>query len=1656
MSDKAGILIEAQDRTKDAFASLRANVREANTHLENLKGSVSSVTGVLGGLGVAVSAVGVASMIKNAIDTADNLNDLTKSTKLSIEQLAGLKLAAVQSGSDLESVAKGVNKLSVEMGKNAEKFAKIGVTAKDPIEALKQLSDIFSSIEDPQLRAAVAAEALGKQWEGLAPILAEGGESIGSMVEKGARLSKITQEAADQADKFNDQLAELKMTSDGFAMSLASDMLPGMNDAIGAIRTAYEESGKLRAVWVALGGLGAFLFTDEFASTKVKVQNLQKEIANLEDWKERTRSGFLQVWLFGPADDLDAKIAAAKAKILDLQKSMEKQPDQADPEIERKKAAAAAANAQRLRDFLDGQTKAKAAAEAYKKELEEQEKLLAKLAGINGDYMEQLTRLQVIRNKGRITEQEYVEAVKELIALQPKAKKQMEEMEKIGKDIAEARADLRRKEQDAIDEYFRSQTEGYNAAVKASNDALVAAQDEYAQFGMSKSQIAAITLLKLESAKASYLEGSEGYSAIEKQIAAQRELIGVLQKTEVQQAWKSIFDSIDQTAHDTFVSVFDSGKNAFDRLRDTLKNGLLDLLYQMTLKKWIFSIGASVSGVPGIANAGAMGPLDLIGNAAGAYNGLSSLGGMANAVGLSGAYNTVAGWFGATGMGLTGAGSIGGASSLASMGLAGGGMGAPVASTVATEAAGTSGILGSVGSAMPYLAAAVAIYSIAKSLDHSGTYHTGALAEYSASGGLLTGSNGTHAGPRAGDTNYGTGFGGVDFSQQTADFVGGISKSIVGILDSTASTFGKTAGYTAATAFADDTSKDGAWGALLISKLGEKVVDWQDTRNSSWAPREFGDGEAGRTQYLTELSKSVRTALDDIGLPGWAQSMLDNLGNAPALTDLAAVVDKINAVQKALVSMGNVFAGFSNLSDAAVSALVTASGGVDQFVAGMSGFYDGYFSEAEKIANVSGRVSDALSAVGLAMPTTREEFRSLVEQELALGEAGAPAVAALLSVSGAFGTVADYSKQMADQSIADAQRQADETARIQQEALAASQRIADQRADLELRIMELSGDAAGALAIQRQRELAAMDEALRPLQQRIYALQDIATAEQNALTTFQDFMSGINSTLDSSRSALQSSWDDLKRRAGAGDAARQLLQQAYDRESAENARRIATADTARQALQQAYDRESADNARRIAAADTARQALDAAVKSQSDAFQNTIDQFDAFTKSLADFRNQLASGDLSTLSPEQKYLRSKAEFERISAAAGSGDVEAIGRLQESASAFLTASRGFNASSGAYASDFASADAALQAVQAFTQSKADDGRAQLESLNQQVAGVLTASNNSALSVAEAVANLQSVLPDAQAARLQQTTLDQQVAGLLTVNASVTSVEDAITNLQAALSDADAARLQQTTLDQQVAGLLTVNASVTSVEDAIANLQAVLPDAQAAQQELNLRQQEVNALLGLNTGVMSLQSAIDAFRTVQNAVTAANSNQSAISGMYRDILGHEADSAGLASWMNVLNSGGTLDQVRAGIQNSPENMVQDLYTSILGRSGTADEIHTWQMRALAGTSMDDIRAAFLNSDEYLHGSHANGLDYVPFDGYRAELHRGERVQTASQVKESDTNNREMVSLLREVLMQIRAGNGISQGQNDRLDRVAQRLSSIENESRLAGAR
>lgn len=222
------LLVSMQADVARLSADMGKARRTVDDAMGGIKRSAEMASTALGLIGVGVSAAAFTGFIKSSIDAADRLNDLSKVLGLMPSQLAGIGFAAEQSGSDLEGTANAVSKLAENMGKDAEKFKKVGIDAKDPIEAFKQLADVFNSIEDPQMRAAFASEALGKSWKEAAPLLAEGGQRIGEMVEKGTEMSGNIDDLSKNSDIFKDKLSELQKQIAASGGSIANDLLPGM------------------------------------------------------------------------------------------------------------------------------------------------------------------------------------------------------------------------------------------------------------------------------------------------------------------------------------------------------------------------------------------------------------------------------------------------------------------------------------------------------------------------------------------------------------------------------------------------------------------------------------------------------------------------------------------------------------------------------------------------------------------------------------------------------------------------------------------------------------------------------------------------------------------------------------------------------------------------------------------------------------------------------------------------------------------------------------------------------------------------------------------------------------------------------------------------------------------------------------------------------------------------------------------------------------------------------------------------------------------------------------------------------------------------------------------------------------------------------------
>ena len=97
-----------------------------------------------------------------------------------------------------------------------------------------------------------------------------------------------------------------------------------------------------------------------------------------------------------------------------------------------------------------------------------------------------------------------------------------------------------------------------------------------------------------------------------------------------------------------------------------------------------------------------------------------------------------------------------------------------------------------------------------------------------------------------------------------------------------------------------------------------------------------------------------------------------------------------------------------------------------------------------------------------------------------------------------------------------------------------------------------------------------------------------------------------------------------------------------------------------------------------------------------------------------------------------------------------------------------------------------------------------------------------------------------------------------------------------------------------------------------------------------------------------------------------------NESAIvEGLYHNILGRAADSAGLAYWTAQLTAGESAAQVAGQFFRSTEyttDVVESYYTTYLGRVGDPAGVASWVAKLQAGASEEQVAAAFLSSPEY----------------------------------------------------------------------------------------
>ncbi len=811
---------------------------------------------------------------------------------------------------------------------------------------------------------------------------------------------------------------------------------------------------------------------------------------------------------------------------------------------------------------------------------------------------------------------------------------------------------------------------------------------------------------------------------------------------------KKFWETFGTTAHDTFISVVNGSKDFATRLKDTLKNGFFEWLWQMTAKKWIVNIGTSglagIGGAPGVGSA----VNDATGGsgAGGILGGIGSLAQMGSSLvnaftgGLQVAYQNFA-------MGSTGA-MLG----LSNMGVGTGTMigGLPgTGSMILPNVGQTLTPLGSLGSgiasAAPYIAAAALLYQGLQMGDKqmTGQTVTGSIGantdlsrnvSWSQSGGFLRSDrSGTWSYNLSNSTAMADGKPYVDTASLGAD------KSLLSSL---------TQSYDVLKKASADYAKALGLNADDINKRTDSI--------SFAVGKDAAETQANINKMFEEMGNKIASDL----LTPYASLAKSGESASQTLTRLATDVTGVNDVLKVL--------GYQayQLNESGVKGaegLVTLYGGLQQMQSVTSAYYDRYYSDAEKAAIVTGNLTEQFKSVGYVLPESLAQLRKWIEAAKDLGtEAGDKTYVALMQLTGAFAGLQEIKKPADDKitqksdimlQIMEAQglgqqalnlkRQTelmlmDEETRALNEKLDVALRekavreLATRQAELQVQILELEGKTTEAAALKHKLEIAAMEEGLRPQAERIYQLQQenaaLEVAKQHRLLEIE-----LMRALGNEEGALAAERADSL--VGLDEFSKGMKQQIWAANAAQEAINKAKASAEAEAQRVQQEQEKARQEYESALS-KAQSTLSSAYQKRAGELQSLIDKMGAFGKAALDMRNSLIYGANSTLGTEAKYLRAKAGLGDLTARANAQDSSALPELQQ----FIELSRAYNASNGVFVEEFDTVQSILEKAGKTAMSQADVAKAQLSALNQSVSGLIDikdATTDSAQAVVDAI-------------------------------------------------------------------------------------------------------------------------------------------------------------------------------------------------------------------------------------------------------------------------------------------------------------------------------
>ena len=269
---KFDLVVAAKTVGAGSIKRLGNSMQGVQGKVKNLRLAMAGLNKTFAALGILVSGGAFVGLIKGAIDSADSFGKMADQTGIAANTLQAYVNAGKLAGVSQETIDKGLRRLAQSMREAdqgvatySDSFDSLGIsvratdgTLKSSEQVLGEISNKFAELPDGATKAAISMEIFGRSGASLINLLNGGAASLTEF------NYAVSNEFAQNAEFFNDQIATLAIKFDGFRKQLTDALLPALNTIVSVFSDLFSAdndfTGFFNAMEIGIRGISIGIF----------------------------------------------------------------------------------------------------------------------------------------------------------------------------------------------------------------------------------------------------------------------------------------------------------------------------------------------------------------------------------------------------------------------------------------------------------------------------------------------------------------------------------------------------------------------------------------------------------------------------------------------------------------------------------------------------------------------------------------------------------------------------------------------------------------------------------------------------------------------------------------------------------------------------------------------------------------------------------------------------------------------------------------------------------------------------------------------------------------------------------------------------------------------------------------------------------------------------------------------------------------------------------------------------------------------------------------------------------------------------------------------------------------------------------------------------